>query len=60
MSFHWLSDNIGRFKIEVGLAKNKQKCNTISDDLASSQQQAVMQGEVIMLYCHSDNSHVSG
>jgi len=26
--FHWLSDDIDRFKIKVGLRRNLQKCNT--------------------------------
>jgi len=47
MSFYWLSDDIVRFKIEVGLRRNLQKCDTVSDDLASSPQQGVMRGEVI-------------
>ena len=34
-SFYWLSDDIVRFKIEVELRSNVEKCNTISDDLAS-------------------------
>ena len=36
---------------------NVKKCNTISDVLASSQQQAVMRGKVIMLCCHCDNNN---
>jgi len=41
----------------LGFTSNIQKCNTVSDVL---QQQAVTQGEVITLCCHSDNSHVCG
>jgi len=41
----------------LAFTSNMQKCNTVSDVLASSQQQAVMQGEVITLCCHSDNNH---
>ena len=26
-SFHWLSDDIARFKIKVGFTRNVQKCN---------------------------------
>jgi len=59
-SFHWLSDDLVRFKIIIGVGENMQKCNTVSDVFASSQQQAVMRREVITLCCHNDNSHICG
>jgi len=42
------------------LRRNVQKCNTVSDVLASSQQQAVASGEVIMLCCHSESNYAVG
>ena len=48
--FHWLSDDIVRLK----------KCNTVSDVLAWSQQQAVIRGEVITLCCHRGNNYAVG
>ena len=41
----------------LGFTSNMQKCNTVSKVLASSQQETVTRGEVIMLCCHSDNNH---
>jgi len=35
MSFYWLSAVVVRFKIEVGLRRNVQKCNTISDGFSA-------------------------
>jgi len=32
-TFYWLSDDLVRFRIEVGLRRNVQKCNTISDGI---------------------------
>jgi len=47
-SLHWLSGDLVRFKIEVGFARNLQKCNTISDVVALSPQiLAVTRCEVI-------------
>jgi len=40
----------------LGFTSNMQKCNTVSNVLASSQQQAVTRGDVITC-CHSDNNH---
>jgi len=57
--FHWLSKNILKVEVNVGFTSTMQKCNTISDVLASSRQQAVTRGEVIVLCCHSWSKYIN-
>jgi len=40
----------------LGFKRNMQKCNGVSDVLASSQQIVADCSKVITLYCHSDNN----
>jgi len=46
-SFHWLSADIVGSRSKWGLVKNMQKCNTVFDVLALSQQRAVMHNVVL-------------
>ena len=38
LAVHWLSRDTVKFELNIGFKRNMQKCNSISDVLASSQQ----------------------